>query len=622
MSAPGALLLYADDSVEAQFGDGARLLLSPCGTEFMYERPQAAGDAVQRPGRQRTEYVTSSCREQVLRALNFRNTFSSRPFLPSSLIPSEEVTTVLPEISEVAWPSLEDDAGCVTHLEDGSVKVSSLDGHAHLYMTALQKELTVKFLCQLSCTPCAPENTTHNKENTDPQTAKIYPTRNVNRSKYSSCVLQPESLLCLTKHACLYTWLLQRFSVADCPPSFQYPMDLALRFHREFPRQGDLERPVDEEETVTGSNSLENRTVSVLPRALPLTCSAAHVHRWSSCRFSLEGEDVLALPVKAVIDNDVLYRFILDGTNLVEIHLGDGSVFISEGDSMGKYFKHCFIKEDTKQTDERLYTARDLPPDKPRAPYSVRSLISQATRFLEFCCKHKLSIGPLPDTCCWRTGSGPASRAVAPVLLEQSFIPNQGRFAVYSNGAVYASYVDGVLLHMIWGFANFNKNEECPDGAALQKSSSAARHERFGFCCLRFPNGSSKLVEMEDPGEYASYIRTAVAWCRWLDEKSLGEITTCTTTETEMVKGFGTVARELQKIQRFNFLSENGRAQRPRNDTALPSRMDSDDGGDMNIPAILEKTAKAIQDIDSLLSSRRESCSDAAYRCADQRVRP
>ncbi|XP_073536402.1 uncharacterized protein C5orf34 homolog isoform X1 [Phyllobates terribilis] len=615
MSAPCSLLLYADDSAEVQYGDGARLLLSPCGTEFMYERPQAGGHPVQRPGRgrHRTEYVTSSCREQVLQALNFRNTFSSRPFLPSSLVPLEEIMTLLPEISEVAWPSLKEDSGCVACLEDGSVHVSSVDGHAHLYMTALQKELTVKFLCQLSCVPCAPENTTQSKENTDPQTAKIKPTRDLSRSKYSSCVLQQGSPLCLTKHTCLYTWLVQRFSVADCPPPFQYPMDLALHFHQQFPRQGDIKQLVCEAETAAGSNSLEIRTVSVLPKALPLTCSAAHVHRWRSCRSALEGGDALAgnsLPVKVVIYSGVLYRFILDRTNLVEIHPGDGSVFTSEGDSMGKYFKHCFIKEDTKQTDDRLYTARDLPPDKPRAPYSVRSLISQATRFLEFCCQHKLSISPLSDSCCWRMGSGPDSRAVAPVLLQQSFIPNQGRFAAYSNNAVYASYVDGVLLHLIWGFANFNKNEECPDSKALQRSSGTALHERFGWCCLRFPNGSSKLVEMEDPGEYASYIRSAVAWCRWLDEKSLGQIMTPVTTETDMVKGFGTVARELQKIQRFNFLSENGSAQCNRNDTKLPSRPDNDDGGggdirEMNIQAILEKTSKAIQDIDSLLSSRK-----------------
>ncbi|KAM4050082.1 uncharacterized protein C5orf34 homolog [Anomaloglossus baeobatrachus] len=604
MSAPRALFLYADDSVWAQDGDGARLLLSPCGTEFMYERPQADAPLAQRPrrGRHRTEFVTSGCREQVLQALKFRNTFSSRPFLPSSLVPPEEIMMLSPEISEVAWPGQENYAGCVTRLEDGGVKVSSLDGHAHLYMTALQKELTVKFLCQLSCIA---ENTTHNKENSDPKTAKIKPTKNLNRSKYSSSVLQQETAPCLTKHACLYTWLVQRFSVANCPRPFQYPMDLALHSHRQCTQQGDIKPPEK-----TESDFLEG-VKSVLPRSLPLTCSAAHMHRWSLCKSSMDGEEdalVNPLPLKVVIYNDVLYRFILDGTNLVEIHPGDGSIFISEGDYLGKYFKHYFIREDTKQTEDRLYTARDLPPDKPRAAYSVRAIISRATRFLELCCKHKLSLNPLWDTCCWQMGSGLDSRAVTPLLLQQSFIPNQGRFAVYSNNAVSATYMDGVLLHIIWGFANLNKNEECLDSTAPQKSSGTA-HGRFGWCYLRFPNGSSKLVEMEEPGEYASYVRTAVAWCRWLDTKSMGEFGTPDSTETELVQGSGTAAHELQKIQRFNFLSENSSAHSHKNIT-LPSRPDNDDGGregisEINIQAILAKTSKAIQDIDSLLSSRK-----------------
>ncbi|XP_040277206.1 uncharacterized protein C5orf34 homolog isoform X1 [Bufo bufo] len=603
MSAPRALLLYTDDSVEVQYRDGARLFVSPCGTEFMYERPQAGAHPVQRPqrGRHRTEFVTSSCREQVLQALSFRNTFSSRPFLPCSLIPSEEIMTLLAEISEATWPALEDDTGGVTHMEDGTVKVSSLDGHADLYMNTLQKEFTVKFLCQLSCAPCDEENTNHNKVNADPKTAGIKTTKNMNRSKYSSCVLQEEPPSCLTKHASQYTWLVQRFSVADCPPSFQYPMDLALLFHRKLAQQGDAKQFVDTDETK--SDFPDRRTVSALPRALPLTCPAAHMHRMSYWKASLEEGDKLAvnsLPLKVVIYDGALYRFILDGTNVVEIYPGDGSVFISEGDGMGKYFQHFFIQTDAKQVEDRLYTARDLPPDKPRALYSVRSVISQARRFLEFCCKHKLSLNPVSHTCCWRTGSGPDSRAVIPLLLEQSFIPNQGRFAAYSNNTVCASYLDGVLLYMIWNFANFNKSEECP--------ASTVRHERFSWCCLRFPDGSSKLVEMEDSGEYASYIGTAVTWCRWLDEKSLGERRTPSNTETDLVKGFGTVARELEKIQRFNFLLENSSRKDHRND--IPSHPGNAEGvqdeiSEMDIQSILEKTSKAIQDIDLLLSSRK-----------------
>ncbi|KAM3936672.1 uncharacterized protein C5orf34 homolog [Leptodactylus fuscus] len=595
MSAPCDLFLYADDAVEVQYRDGARLLLSPCGSEFMYERPER--------GRHRTEFVTSNCREQVLQALNFRNTFSSRPFLPSSLVPSGRITTLLAEISEVTWPSLEDPAGYVTRLEDGRVKVLSLDGHAHLYMNALQKEITVRFLCQLSCAPCAPETSSHNKVNANPKAAGI------KRSKYSSCVLQEETPTCLTKHASRYTWLEQRFSVADCPRLFQYPMDIALHTHQELAQYGDIKRSVGTEETMSDCNTAEKRAGTALPRALPLTCPAAHMHRLSFCKFSLEEENTLTvnpLPLKVVMSNGVLYRFILDGTNMMEIHPGDGSVFTSEGDSMGKYFHHYFVKEDTKQIEERLYTVRDLPPDKPRALYSVRSVISQARRFLEFCYQHKLSINPLAHTCCWKTGSGPDSRAVIPLLLEQSFIPGQGRFAVYSNNTVCVSYLDGVLLYMHWNFAYFNKNEECPDNTTSQISSGTVT--QFGWCCLRFPDGSSKLVEMEDPGEYASHIRNAVAWCKWLDEKSLGDMVNPITTETDMAKGFGTVAHELEKIQRFTFLLENGSAR--RNDIKPHRRQDNADSvqdgfGEMNIQSILEKTSKAIRDIDLLLSSRK-----------------
>ncbi|CAI9560232.1 unnamed protein product, partial [Staurois parvus] len=129
---------------------------------------------------------------------------------------------------EITWPFVEDDTGCVTRLEDGSVKVSSVDGHAHFYMPISQQEFTVEFLCQLSCIP-----TSQNKEkpvSSDPNPANDK-TRDRKRWKYSSCVLQEDSQSCVTKHAFEYTWLVQRYSTASCPLSFQHPMNLALRFH-------------------------------------------------------------------------------------------------------------------------------------------------------------------------------------------------------------------------------------------------------------------------------------------------------------------------------------------------------------------------------------------------------
>ncbi|KAG8598868.1 hypothetical protein GDO81_002772 [Engystomops pustulosus] len=307
---PRALLLFSDDSVEAQYRDGARLRLSACGSEFMYERPQPGAHPARSKerARHRTEYATSSCREQVLQALNFRNTFSCRPFLPSSLVAPDKVVTLLAEISEVTWPAVEDGAGCVTRLEDGSVRVSSLDAHAHFYMNALQREITVKFLCQLSSAPCPAETPTH-KQNAEVTAAGVIATRNQNRSKYSSSALQEESRSCLTKHSLQYTWLLQRFSVADCPQAFHYPMGLALQHHRDS--QGDITQSVDTEDITTSSD--EGRRVSALPRALPLTCTATHLHRLSFCKFSLEEDDALAvnpLSLKVVMSDGVLYRFI------------------------------------------------------------------------------------------------------------------------------------------------------------------------------------------------------------------------------------------------------------------------------------------------------------------------
>lgn len=115
------------------------------------------------------------------------------------------------DISEVTWPSVDDDAGCVTRLEDGGVKVSSVDGHAHLYMPISQQEFTVEFLCQLSCIP-----TSQNKEN--PVSSEPNPTSDKTRDsriwKYSSCVLQEDSQSFVTKHAFQYTWLVQRYSTA------------------------------------------------------------------------------------------------------------------------------------------------------------------------------------------------------------------------------------------------------------------------------------------------------------------------------------------------------------------------------------------------------------------------
>ncbi|XP_018417802.1 PREDICTED: uncharacterized protein C5orf34 homolog [Nanorana parkeri] len=485
-----SLFLFFDDSVVVHYGAEGRLCLSPCGTEFLYEKPLVGAHPVQKPerGRHRTEFVTSRCRDQVLQALNFRNTFSGRPFLPSSLIPSEKRINVMSDISEVTWPSVEDDAGCVTRLEDGSVKVSSVDGHAHLYMPISQQEFTVEFLCQLSCFP-----TSQKKEKPASSEPNAANDKTRDRWKYSSCVIQEDAQSLVTKHAFQYTWLVQRYSTALCPQTFHHPMNLALHFHRQF-TQRDTEGCSDTCTTIADdecSKHLRNGAVSVLPCSLPLGCPATHLHRWNFSYFTLEEEDFLMahpLPLKVVIYNGVLYRFNLDAVLSVEVYPGDGSVFRSEGDNIGKYFKHCFINGGIGQVEDRLFTVTDLPPDNPRALYSVRSLISQARRFLDVCFSKKLSLNSLSYSCCWKT---------------------------------------------------------LKDSMNVSHTSPVRKHDHFGRCRLQFPNGESKLVELECPGEYASYIRPAVAWCQCLDERSQRSVLPPAVIENWSVEA------ELEKIRRF-----------------------------------------------------------------------
>lgn len=65
MAAEVQIVLYEDDSVEVQYVDGSRLQLSPCGSEFLFEKaPPISAHPLQQPERirQRTHFVISTYR--------------------------------------------------------------------------------------------------------------------------------------------------------------------------------------------------------------------------------------------------------------------------------------------------------------------------------------------------------------------------------------------------------------------------------------------------------------------------------------------------------------------------------------------------------------------------------
>ncbi|OWK02362.1 hypothetical protein Celaphus_00018014, partial [Cervus elaphus hippelaphus] len=361
MAAEVQMVLYEDDSVQVQYIDGSRLQLSPCGSEFLFEKaPPISAHPLQQPERirQRTHFVISAYREQLQRALDFRNSFATCPFLSESIIPSEVKTRILIDVSEVRWPSLDTDDG-MTCMQNGTVRISSLDGHAYLCLPKSQHEFTVHFLCKVSQKPDSSivVSEKNNKGKKDKQVEKAgkicthgslsgqRKLKNKENELYhqimkseglseKSCVNAAEGREVRsspgTKDTCVYTWVKQCWSVASCPEEWKYPLSLALRFHNKIRSMSGIDADITQKRMLTSDVSEERgKEVSVLPKALLLSCPAPHLHRWSfSDSLSQEqfGEEEYSYHelVKVVWYKGVTYRLTHKHMNSIEIYPGDG----------------------------------------------------------------------------------------------------------------------------------------------------------------------------------------------------------------------------------------------------------------------------------------------------------
>lgn len=77
------VIQYADDILEAWSNDGARFLVSGCGTAFAHWRRLHNR---WEQSHQYTHFCLSAYKEQVAALIRFRNLYSDRPFLCSLLI--------------------------------------------------------------------------------------------------------------------------------------------------------------------------------------------------------------------------------------------------------------------------------------------------------------------------------------------------------------------------------------------------------------------------------------------------------------------------------------------------------------------------------------------------------
>ncbi|XP_058164672.1 uncharacterized protein C5orf34 homolog [Dasypus novemcinctus] len=633
------MVLYEDDSVQVQYVDGSKLQLSPCGSEFLFEKaPPITAHPLKQPERihQRTQFVISTYREQLQRALDFRNSSATCPFLSESIIPPERKKHIFIDILEVRWPSL-DTGDTMICLENGTVKITSLDGHAYLCLPKSQHEFTVHFLCKVSqksdSSLVLSEKKNQIKRDKLVEKAGKYSIfgslqgqklKNKENELYchimkpkgpseqKSCVNGTENRKELplpgTKHTCVYTWVKQSWPIVSCPEEWKYPLSLARNFQDKISNMSKIDTDITQNRVlISGVSEESGKEVSVLPKALLLSCPVPHLHRWNFCdsplqRWSDEEEYSYPELVKVVWYKGVIYRLTHKNKNSIEIYPGDGSIFKSEGAHLGNYFTYYSIQEGSEEGEEKTYSVNNLPPDRPGSPFSVCSLIKQASRILQHCAKMKLSLSHNYHICCWKTVSGINENNILPLLLRESLIPRVGRFLAYSDDKVHAMFLDGITLTLNWSFCSFTEKREVNQGLNLT------------WCKLTFPDGQYKLIQIKHPGPYERYLTTVISWCRKLTQTSWREMPTHPTSSSVLEENWS-VASELEKIYKFNLSLENSGILNQISNKK--NEQSSDHYGprfseilvevnEKTVSVALKKTSEILQDIDCLLSNSKK----------------
>ncbi|XP_033890794.3 uncharacterized protein C5orf34 homolog [Acipenser ruthenus] len=617
MAAVSLMVLYEDESVEVRYCDGSCLQLSPCGCEFLLEKtPHPSAHPLQQFERirQRTQFVISSYKEQLVQALEFRNRFATVPYLPTVLIPTNSKTHLFIDISEVKWPK--SDANGVMFTDNDGVKVTSCDGNAFLYLAPSHQEFSVEFLCKASQAPAnktKPSGTLikENQENihndgpdccaSSKDTHPHSNPHNGNKEIYEPC----------TKHEYVYTWVVQHQSVSSCLACWNYPLSLALKCSK----NKESAKQVSDEPLKTknvrvpppGEDTLQNE-VSILPKALPLSCPAPHSHRWTfkDSQDDQEIEQFLRTElVKIVWCQGIVYRLIHGAISGVEIYPGDGTVIRSQG-PVANYFKHYLAKGPAEQSEEKMYVMSSLPPDVPGQSYSVRSVVTRASRILQCCHQARLSLNMSNNICCWKTESiSSMQNNSPPVLLKEASIPNIGHFTAFSDGKVHVIYCDGVTLHMMWNFKTQNHKAEIQFSPGDEEAATLV-------CKLMLPEGQCQLVRLQSPGLYERYVSVAVNWCKWLNQNPQKSGDLCKDFQPANPSDDWSVVAELQKIKRFNYVLENSGILKSTSVGEHKFCCNSDNidsiedlhSPEKNIAEALERTSKAIQDIELLLSTK------------------
>ncbi|XP_064639068.1 uncharacterized protein C5orf34 homolog [Lineus longissimus] len=661
MADPLQMILFGNNAIEVAFSDTTKLQISACGTTFVHDSPTTK-DAHPLHGMsritQRTQYTTSEFHDKVTKALEFRNLFAERPFLCQERIPEDLIETLYDDIKEVRWPAtLENASTCIRKYDKSSVRITSLDGHAHVTLSPHSKDFTVQYRAKLSQPLCREKNQIRLRNRTR---------RGVDDTSDDGDAKGENQKIPEQKVRWSYTWSIQYHSVASCPECWQHPLDLLLE-HRKQKMQdfdgeenkensgnvlgenqddvldknweGNVEKADGDEDvhknegngkqTIEENGETENfpdrapsemtsdsgidgeemeSVMSTLPVALPLQCSRHHLHRWrkpdGSKDYDTDAEACCFYGrVRVICSEGVIYRLAYTGSRLLEIYPGDGTIILSKSFN-SDFFIHHITKAD--QIEERTYSIRNPPPNSCNFAYPVQKLIKRGYRIMR-CVTEAANARTRPeDPPCWLDQDDIVKPA--PTVLEsEQVVPGIGKFTAYSNGRIRIVFTDRASLDMTCGLERGRKQ------VALLGKKFDVKQIMSSLCRMFMPTGHYLQVQIHDPGDCSKYIDYAKDWAEWLitpgDRRApvFGEDLDGTTRKMS-------VQQELQKIKCFNYILDNVVLNSPEPDAhggsveiLTPSRGDqhpelTDQMSPMSMAAIqeiLKKTSQTISDIDN-----------------------
>ncbi|XP_062399864.1 uncharacterized protein C5orf34 homolog [Sardina pilchardus] len=635
------MVMYESESVDLHYTNGSRLCVSPCGSEFLFEKalpPSAHPLQVSEKVRQRTRFAISEYKALLVDALTFRNKYATHPFLPEELIPSYNRKWLVSNVSDVDWPA---EGSPETTCPGGETILSSVDGNGRLILTSSGEEFFVEFCCRVSQKE-SPKHLTHQIEE-----SSMTPSRPVSSGEKSVSKSTSEAIKRVEDHrSCessqqkghikpitvgesqsarpgngyLFTTVVQHHSCASYPTNCHHPLSLAINHWKTQNGESSENLSTNTQEASTSKTCQASKADgtlgpirSILPESLPLRCPSPHMHRWNTgpSPFNEESQEGMATElVKVLWCQGVLYRIIGGTVPVIEISPGDGSVIRSNG-VLANYFTHhkggCNM--------ESTYYLSSLPPDIPGQKYSVSSVVMRANRILECYNQAKDSLKLTYINCCWKKE---VSISEPLKLVHEAHRPDWGHFLAFSDGSAEIIFLDGVKVHTMWRINSITQAQKLGQGHQMHSEVQ----QPCSWCQLTFPNGQQLLVQADTPGPYHKYLSLSVEWCCWVQQTCLSPHQAYAPEPAQVQSSKTTCSRsvvaELEKIKRFNFLLENSHLIRTHKSSSVPSEDSRTSSGTTysvgksSISDALQKTSKAIKDIETLLSHKKYASNSPA----------